>query len=211
MSAGFAYAQARIQARHGERAGGAVWARLDASKSLAQYLESARGTGLERWTRSLGARDSVDRIDSALRHSLRAYFREAATWVPAPWAPSVSRVAELIDLPLGEEALGEFVRRFRLLLPRAPSSERKALDALFALLAAHRARMLAAEEGEGETDGWELRRSLAGAITGHFRRFPEQPASVFSHLALIALDVERLRSKLVERTLSDSGSTEPWV
>jgi hypothetical protein len=124
---------------------------------------------------------------------------------------SISLVGELIELPLGEPALGAFVRRFRLLLPRAPRSERAALEALFELLAEHRARMLAAEQHDSDTDGWELRRDLSEAIRNHFRRFPEQPAGVFSHLALMALDVERLRSKLIERILSESRSSEPWA
>jgi hypothetical protein len=38
-----------------------------------------------------------------------------------------------------------------------------------------------------------------------FHRLPLQPAAAFNYLALLALDLERLRGALMDRTLFDQG------
>jgi len=45
------------------------------------------------------------------------------------------------------------------------------------------------------------RRTLAQAVTGMFRRHSASPIAVFCHLALVALDLERLRGGIVRRAL----------
>ena len=45
------------------------------------------------------------------------------------------------------------------------------------------------------------RRDLAQTVTRLFRRHGGTPVAVFCHLALVALDLERLRGDLVRRAL----------
>lgn len=48
---------------------------------------------------------------------------------------------------------------------------------------------------------WKSRETLATNLTIMFRQFSYQPVAVFIHLALIALDLERLRGDLMQRCL----------
>ena len=48
---------------------------------------------------------------------------------------------------------------------------------------------------------WKSRDKLAATLTIMFRQFSYQPVAVFIHLALIALDLERLRGDVVQRCL----------
>ncbi len=223
------YAQARIQSRHGQRPDEALWARLDASKSLARYLDDAAGTALERWTRALDARLSTRELEVTLRRSFRAYAADLASWLPDRWRAGVSWAASLVDLPLVEAMdarararwaeedpdlvlladvlpagdgpiLASWTRRQRDLWPRISSAERVALAELESLLQHHdQAARAAAAHAEGES--WRLRRELAVDVSRHFRRHPEPPSSALAHLLLVAIDLERLRSALLTRAL----------
>ena len=48
-------------------------------------------------------------------------------------------------------------------------------------------------------DGWPLRRALAARLTLLFRRSMLEPAAAFAYLALVALDLERLRGEFLRR------------
>ncbi|MEO8677196.1 MAG: hypothetical protein ABI569_16590 [Casimicrobiaceae bacterium] len=48
-------------------------------------------------------------------------------------------------------------------------------------------------------DGWPLRRALAARLTMLFRKSMLEPTAVFAYLALIALDLERLRGEFLRR------------
>lgn len=51
------------------------------------------------------------------------------------------------------------------------------------------------------SDTWEARQALGGRLGRLFRRALLEPAAAFAYLALVALDVERLRGELVSRRL----------
>lgn len=94
--------------------------------------------------------------------------------------------------------LEAWVSHWRRLWPLAPDAFLRPLEALLRLMLDHRQRMIL--DG-AEADGWRTRAELTGQLEFMFRRYAQQPAAVFSHLALVALDLERLRGALVRRTL----------
>jgi hypothetical protein len=71
------------------------------------------------------------------------------------------------------------------------------MDALAGLIGAH-AQTFQRAGGEA---AWPLRRELRERLRLGFHRLPLQPAAAFSYLALIALDLERLRAALMDRAL----------
>jgi len=48
---------------------------------------------------------------------------------------------------------------------------------------------------------WRQRQQLAARLTLMFRNYTYQPVTIFIHLLLVALDVERLRSAILQRSL----------
>ena len=62
------------------------------------------------------------------------------------------------------------------------------------------------EEAPGSA--WRQRQQLAARLGVLFRAFRYQPAAVFSHLLLVALDVERLRGDILQRRLFPSYQEE---
>ena len=102
----FAYVQARIQSRHGERPDADAWARLHASRDLGHLLEAARSTGLARWVEQISVRSEPHAIERALRRELRDHVEEVASWTPHPWQPAVRWLSRLADLPALERLLG---------------------------------------------------------------------------------------------------------
>jgi len=58
---------------------------------------------------------------------------------------------------------------------------------------------LAAFHDPALKDGWPLRRALQARLTLLLRRAMLDPAAAFAYLALIALDLERLRGELLRR------------
>jgi hypothetical protein len=50
---------------------------------------------------------------------------------------------------------------------------------------------------------WSLRRELRERLRLEFHRLPLEPLTAFAFLALVALDLERLRAALMERALFD--------
>jgi len=79
---------------------------------------------------------------------------------------------------------------------RAPAEGDSGLRAeLGRTLVAH----LAAFHDPVVKDGWPLRRALQARLTLLFRRAMLDPAAAFAYLALIALDLERLRGELLRR------------
>ena len=100
----WSYAQARLQARHGERPGEADWHALEAARSVDQYLERTRATSLRRFTERLDARMEPHAIERILRDARRAYVAETAGWVPKEWRGAMSWTACLAELPEIEAA-----------------------------------------------------------------------------------------------------------
>ncbi len=95
----FAYAQARVQARHGERLTPSDWQLLETSRGAGQYLHAARATALAPRVQSLSATSDAHVIERTLRREWRGDVHHAAGWIPGAWRPAVEWTAWLADLP----------------------------------------------------------------------------------------------------------------
>lgn len=106
-NAEFAYAQARLQARHGLRPSESIWHRLEASKTLGHYLAVARDTALKPWVQHLSADADCHGIERSLRRDWAGYVVQVAAWQPAPWRPAVLWTVALMELPAVAHLLRE--------------------------------------------------------------------------------------------------------
>jgi hypothetical protein len=111
-----------------------------------------------------------------------------------PWALGVGPLAPLAT---GWNDPGRLAALWRAEWERrAPRAGEAALRAdLRRALAAH----LAAFHEPAVTDGWPLRRTLEARLRLLFRRATLDPMAVFAYVALIALDLERLRGEFLRR------------
>jgi len=101
---------------------------------------------------------------------------------------------------------GRWLAHWRASWPLPRTSDWQRLDDLVDLVSAHAARL--GNAGAQDTSS-RYRGDLMRALTRLFRRHGFTPAAVFAHLALVALDLERLRGGLVRRRLFAAESTEP--
>jgi hypothetical protein len=251
--AGFAYVQARLQARYGARPDDAVWRALDATRGLPAYLAEARKSGLAPWVAPIARGDGPHPLEQALRHRLHAAIDEITTWTPESWRPAVAWCHWLPELPI----LGHLLvdgppptwlsadRRLRPYLSDTAAERRTALVAagggwlvegwergapVAAWLTAWRrhwpwiagiARRPLEELAElalahlrafpayPVTDAWVARHRFQHRLQRLFRRHPVEPVALFSYLALLGLDLERLRGGLVERAVFAPVEVEP--
>ncbi|MCC4115965.1 hypothetical protein LLG90_11455 [Aromatoleum toluclasticum] len=216
------YAQARMQARYGERADEALWRRLGGQASLAAYLAAARATPLNRWLGGIGERANTHVIEQALRERWRETVMELARWMPLEWQPAVQRCAQLVDLPaLAWLAAGRapwaWMERDAVLahgLVRGSSASRAAwhadwrrcwpagadadeLERLAGRVEAHLVSFARAAPAEAPA----ARRALGGEAARGFRRLAFRPPAAFAYLLLRALELERLRGELAVRAM----------
>ena len=103
----FAYAQARLQARHGQRADQQVWRRLHSTGDLANYLQMARRTVLRPWVIGIDSSQSSHNIEFSLRHQFRRYVDEVASWLPADWRAAFQALKRLPLLPALQHLLSD--------------------------------------------------------------------------------------------------------
>lgn len=99
MSIDFLYAQARTQARLGQRLPENSWRLIESSLGLAQYVHSARATVLAPRVQHFTARVSPHTIDRSLRHDWREEVAAVGRWVPERWREAVAITAWLPYLP----------------------------------------------------------------------------------------------------------------
>lgn len=233
---GFAFAQARLQARHGERPPQTLWRRLDSAGDFANYLDAVRRTPLNRWVEGLHSGDTGHVLETRLRQRMRHYTLEVAHWLPAPWQEAIAWMRHLPELPALQYLLsGE---------PAPPwMHDDDHLNALTDLERGGMLDALAADPRRRLLEAWQPDRALhevwsrqwrqrwprqpkltrglrtlddlllqALAVQQHgeafdaslvhlFRRESFKPAAAAAHLALVALDVERLRGELLLRAL----------
>ena len=101
------YAQARLQARHGQRPDETAWHRIEVMRDFAPMLELARATALRPWLAGITAATSAHEIELRLRSRWRARVAEVQGWMPLAWQPAVAWCAVLPDLaPLQHLARG---------------------------------------------------------------------------------------------------------
>lgn len=102
----FAYAQARLQARFGERPDEDVWLRLHGIGELGSYLQVARQTVLRKWVLGISPTHDSHDIELALRQKFRSHIDEVANWLPQPWRAALQWTRCLPDLPALQYLLG---------------------------------------------------------------------------------------------------------
>ncbi len=98
-TAGFAYAQARLQARFGDRPDETVWLRLHGNGELGSYLQAARQTSLRQWVLGIDTSSGSYEIELALRLKFRSHIDEVAGWLPGRWPAVIGWIKCLLDLP----------------------------------------------------------------------------------------------------------------
>ena len=134
------------------------------------------------------------------------WLRDDAAWRELGAAPPPARAATLAagpQAPLASawptpDAIGTaWLAAWRRLVPRRRGDAGPALDELVRVLSDH-ARAFAAA---APSQGWSLRNDLRTRLAQLLRRAALQPAGAFIHIALCALDLERLRGELLRRVL----------
>lgn len=99
MSIEFLYAQARTQARIGQRLPESGWRLVESSLGLAQYLHSARASVLAPRIQHFTSRVSPHTIDRSLRHDWCEEVAAVGRWVPQRWREAVGMTTWLPYLP----------------------------------------------------------------------------------------------------------------
>lgn len=95
----YAYVQARLQARNGDRPDAKTWAQLEPIQDPARFLDVARTTPLRPWVLPLRADMDVHTVEGLLRAQLRDYVDIIARLHPAPWRPALYWTQRLLELP----------------------------------------------------------------------------------------------------------------
>lgn len=134
------------------------------------------------------------------------WLDDDALWRAVATAPAETRSAVLAAGPASglaaawaaPEATGRtWLGAWRERLPARLGDAGAALDALVRALLAHAAAFVQAAPSQG----WSLRASLQAQLVHLLRRSALQPAIAFVHIALCALDLERLRAELLRRAI----------
>ncbi len=225
-----AYAQARIQARHGERLGEADWRRLESARSAAQFLALARNTSITAWAARVAPDMEPHVIERGLQAAWRDTVDEVAGWLPAEWRDAVRCYGVLPELPIRDHlarglpppAWFERDERLRPLADKTakepgelavgaewlarwhaclPPLPRGEAKALQALAARFFACFNIAERATRDSPCRPSRSALEAICIRAFRRHAGSPVAVFAHLLLALLDFERFRGELLARKL----------
>jgi hypothetical protein len=158
----FAYAQARLQARHGERPRPVDWRRLQAVGDVVHYLQVARRTRLGRWVEELHGDQDSHSVELALRRQFCAYIDEVARWLPHPWRDTLGWLKRLPELPAIQYLLsGENPQPWMLEDPRLRAFTRGDREQRLLVLGQSDCAPLAA--------AWERGEPIASAWLEHWR------------------------------------------
>jgi hypothetical protein len=216
---GFEYALARLHARLAWRASEPTWQRLHAARSLPALLDVARSTTLAPYVAGIAANASLLQIDLAFQTQLRSRIDEVAGWLPAPWQPAVRWTATLIDLPaqLHKQHEGGSAQHAQLAAVRQPALVHPALAAWLHVwlqrwpadcpalaawsrqLAADVTALAVADSATVPT----LREQLATRLVSDLHaRVAAPQVAPFAFLALLGLDLKRLRGESVRARLA---------
>ena len=194
MNGSLEFAQARLQARHGARPSDAVWSSLHAAVSLPALLEAARSSAIRPLTAGLESAATPDDVERLLGERLVARIAEVANWMPQKWRPAIEWTSRLLDLDVHTaEAREEWLDAFRASWPPCSSTDRAGMEELVAVIERHVHDFARAPLDEA----WPRRLLLQAQLESLFRRHALAPAAAFAHLAIVALDLERLRAEIV--------------
>ena len=94
-----AYAQARIQARFGDRPTDTFWRELEAGRDLPHLIEVARASSVGDAVQSLAPSLSAHALEARLRGRWRGMCTELAHWYPPTWQPAMRWLGWLPWIP----------------------------------------------------------------------------------------------------------------
>ncbi len=194
----FAYAQARLQARHGMRPDARTWRRLAGIGDLLHFLQTARTTPLRPWVLHFTAETNIHDIELSLREQFRHYIEEVANWQPALWRDAVLWVKRLADLPaLQHLLLGQPVRRW---IMQDPAVQPFAIESRPARLEA-----LRNSDCQPLLQAWQEGVSLSESWLQHWRAlWPKAGTTLTTPLEHVA---KRVQICLVDLSKQPAGST----
>jgi hypothetical protein len=228
MNRGFAYTQARIQARFANLADEPVWQHLEAARSLSGFIEEARHTPLAHWLSEFSLVSDHHHIEQGLQRRFHDLVYDIRHWAPEPWRRAVDWTLWLPELPAlhrmtvrdmnapfrfetkppAELVMDSptpiarrWLERWRELWPSPGRRQTQGLENLVTLVDRH----MAAFPGVPAEAAWGSRKQLVTELRMLFRRQALQPAALFTTLALSALELERLRAALVVRAAFPAG------
>lgn len=98
-AAHLAYAQARVQARHGRGPDAAFWRSVDATRDFEHVIELVRASPYRAAALSLSARTGVHELERQLREEWCRACEEVARWYPPGWRPAFLWMRWLAWLP----------------------------------------------------------------------------------------------------------------
>ena len=149
---------------------------------LPALLHLLKGNTAQAWM----LQDPVLKPFTAIHHDQRN-----TAFLQSDYAPLVRARQE------GQPLVAAWAARWQALWPGLRASEREGLLLLYRLLLQHLESFAQATPDAA----WPQRQQLAGRLRTLFRQFRYQPAAIFVHLLLVALDVERLRGDILQRRL----------
>jgi hypothetical protein len=149
---------------------------------LPALLHLLKGNTAQAWM----LQDPVLKPFTAIHHDQRN-----TAFLQSDYAPLVHARQE------GQPLVAAWAARWQALWPGPRASEREGLLLLYRLLLQH----LESFAQAAPDAAWPQRQQLAGRLRTLFRQFRYQPAAIFVHLLLVALDVERLRGDILQRRL----------
>ena len=176
----FAYTQARLQARHGERLPPAGWRRLGGVGDFLQLLQLARAGPLRPWVAPFSEKTDMHVLELWLRRYFRQYIEGVARWQPAPWRSGVRWTRRLIDLPalrhlLSDERPWPWMREDEAIAPFVADDWNARLDAL------------RGSDCAPLVQAWESDRTLLDGWLEHWRRlWPDASRKYLVPLELLA-------------------------
>jgi len=204
------YALARVQCQYGNRLGMSEWRGLEAGHDLGQFLEAARTGVFNSWVAGLDRSREAHFIERTLRGVWRSYVRAVAAWHPRrcqPWLMTDPVMGNETAIAFFEPAIAGritpaelWLARWRQLKPHLDASREQLLAAVLKAVQEH-GRMLALDGA----DGVALREQLGAQLSRLFRAAAGTLVATLCHLALMALDFERLRGGLVNRSIFARG------
>ncbi len=232
----FAYAQARVQARYGDRPGESDWQRLGAVRSVTQYMEAARGTSLNPWVSPLSHEMDHHQQERVLRAAWRDTVAEVSAWLPQAWRGAALAWSELPALPSiehvrqGRSAPGWCGQDNQLAEALPETAGETEANAGAAWLARWRAEWpdhpgaqataleaiadilfpgFAATDAPVPQEAYRAAEATIDAeLTRLFRKHAGTPVAIFAYLAFLRRDFERFRGGLVRRQLFHGAAAE---
>lgn len=198
--AGLAYALARLQARLGGLADAAAWRALDSRRTAAHALAAVRSGPLGGWVDGLAEAADPGAVERHLQGRWQQQVAAVAAWLPPPWRPAVQLFGTLGDPPGEDTSWAQaWSDAWAAALPCDAGAERPW----------RRPAELLRPRLTGRRSGRPAAPAAAQAeLLRLFRRHADSALAAFAYLALLALELERLRGALVARAMFEA-ETEP--